>query len=235
VANTIGERLAELRKKHGLSARQLGIQSGIDPIQVSRIEKGTTPNPSPETLIKLARTMGEDPGVFLTENYGKKNNDGEETLSETLGKVRELFNRMPKGELQFLGEVVKIPIRGYVPAGCPAESEQIDGGYVLVAKRDLGDVPSKKCYSLIVSGESLSGDDINNTDNLVIYEIHEVDIEDKIYIVRIADNQCVARHVSHVDGRLRLRSSNAYYEDIEPEKVEILGRALFKQPKVEPL
>lgn len=60
-------RLREARgeSEQGFSLRQVAMRCGITPAYLSRIERGEVAPPGEETLIKLAREIGEDPDVLL--------------------------------------------------------------------------------------------------------------------------------------------------------------------------
>lgn len=48
----------ELRIQRGLEIREVAERSGISAAQISRIERNTIQNPSPQTLNKIARGIG---------------------------------------------------------------------------------------------------------------------------------------------------------------------------------
>jgi transcriptional regulator with XRE-family HTH domain len=60
-------RLREARAETdaGFSLRQVAMRCGVTPAYLSRIERGEVAPPGEETLIKLARELGEDPDVLL--------------------------------------------------------------------------------------------------------------------------------------------------------------------------
>lgn len=60
-------RLREARaaSKPGFSLRQVAARCEISPAYLSRVERGEVAPPGEETLIKLAREIGEDPDVLL--------------------------------------------------------------------------------------------------------------------------------------------------------------------------
>lgn len=71
--DAIGKRVAELRRKKGLTQRELGDAVGIESASVSRIENGTYKNgPSDETVEALARVFG------VTASYINYGHDGRE-------------------------------------------------------------------------------------------------------------------------------------------------------------
>lgn len=49
--------LRELRRERGLTLEAVGFLAGLDQATVSRIERGLV-EPSPETIVRLARALG---------------------------------------------------------------------------------------------------------------------------------------------------------------------------------
>jgi transcriptional regulator with XRE-family HTH domain len=62
-----GAHIRALRKKAGLSGRQVAEQAGLDQSYLSRLERGKEGiyAPSEEKVQALARALGEDPDVLL--------------------------------------------------------------------------------------------------------------------------------------------------------------------------
>jgi transcriptional regulator with XRE-family HTH domain len=54
----VGSRIREDRERAMLSLRELSEKSGVARDNISNIEKGTTKNPHPKTLRKLASALG---------------------------------------------------------------------------------------------------------------------------------------------------------------------------------
>ena len=63
----LGNRLAELRKKHGLSQEELADQLGVSRQAVSKWERGEA-SPDTDNLIELARIYG----ISLDELLGQR-------------------------------------------------------------------------------------------------------------------------------------------------------------------
>ena len=59
-AMEFGKKIRELRKKKGLSQRELAQLVGIDFTYLSKIETGDLPPPSDEVIAKLAQYLGAD-------------------------------------------------------------------------------------------------------------------------------------------------------------------------------
>lgn len=62
----LAENVKNLRKKNGLSQRQLGIDAGISSAIISGIENGTG-NPSVLVVCRLAEALDVSPGELLTD------------------------------------------------------------------------------------------------------------------------------------------------------------------------
>lgn len=60
-----GAHLRRLREKQGIGLRKLATTIGISPTYLSKIERGEMPPPAERQVVALARTLGQDPDVFL--------------------------------------------------------------------------------------------------------------------------------------------------------------------------
>ena len=60
---SLRERRAELAD--GYSLRKVAVRCGVTPAYLSRVERGEVAPPGEETLINIARELGEDPDVML--------------------------------------------------------------------------------------------------------------------------------------------------------------------------
>lgn len=62
---TFGTRLKTLRRRKGISQRELSANVGIDFTYISKIENDQAPPPSEEAIIKIAHILDEDPDILL--------------------------------------------------------------------------------------------------------------------------------------------------------------------------
>jgi len=62
----VGERIAAMRKKAGLTQKALAKDVGIKPPSLSEIESGESKSPSALTLLKIAKRLSLDPHYLLT-------------------------------------------------------------------------------------------------------------------------------------------------------------------------
>ena len=70
VGVAIGEHIRTLRERRaevadGYSLRKVAARCGVTPAYLSRVERGEVAPPGEETLINIARELGEDPDVML--------------------------------------------------------------------------------------------------------------------------------------------------------------------------
>lgn len=55
---SIGTNISRYRKQQDLTQKELAEKAGIDLFTLSKIETGTTPNPTIETMKRIADTLG---------------------------------------------------------------------------------------------------------------------------------------------------------------------------------
>ncbi len=79
ILKMIKERLKKLRLQNNLTQITLGKISGVSNVQIGRYENGLS-KPRPETLAKLAKVLGVDPGYFTDENKFEDNTHLEEHI-----------------------------------------------------------------------------------------------------------------------------------------------------------
>lgn len=63
-AQVVGARLLEALQVAGVSQSQLAVLSGIDTSNISKLERGAA-LPKPGSLVRLAATLGVDPGILI--------------------------------------------------------------------------------------------------------------------------------------------------------------------------
>ena len=117
-----------------------------------------------------------------------------------------------------------IPIQGYVSAGNPREAWEADLGTVPIPDFILREHP--KCFALVISGNSLEGDNIGDGDIVVIDPEAAYQV-DKIYIVRLDDGEITAKHLFiDSEGQITLRASNDDYEELKVTG-QVQGRVVW--------
>ncbi len=70
---TMGQRLAQARKRQVLSQEELATAAGVPVVTISRIETGHTEAPRPSTVRKLAGALGVGPAWLL---FGEESQAG---------------------------------------------------------------------------------------------------------------------------------------------------------------
>ena len=79
------------------SLRQVAAKARIEPAYLSKIERGIFPPPSEETIVRLAKVLGEDKDVLLAM-AGKLSSD-----------LRRIILRRPKLFAELLRELKEVP------------------------------------------------------------------------------------------------------------------------------
>jgi transcriptional regulator with XRE-family HTH domain len=88
-----GTLLKTLRKKIGISQRELSISVGIDYTYISKIENRREDPPSEDVIIKMAEILGEDPDVMLIAAKKIPNH-----LKNLIYKNKNVFNFLQKAD-----------------------------------------------------------------------------------------------------------------------------------------
>jgi SOS-response transcriptional repressor LexA len=213
----IAQKIIGLRESKGMHKKtDLAEKSGLDASYISRLEAGDFDYLRKNTLDALAGAFEMPTEKLKTYLYG-------DSTPAIRSDDDDFFFKLDKRI-----KVLPIQIRGYVNAGTPALAEAVDLGVVYVERDKISGVKKMEAvFALKISGDSLKGDNINNSD-IVIIEPHPDLIEGKIYIIRL-DNEVVARHVHRENGFAVLTSSNGKYARIEVDKLEVIGRVIGAQ------
>ncbi|MGA2160014.1 MAG: XRE family transcriptional regulator [Dehalococcoidia bacterium] len=208
---TVGERIARILEERGMSQRELARLADVERAYINQIIHGKPKNVG----LPIARKIAKALGMSVSELVGEG--------SEELEQYKTIAKQMVE-VYQYAADVVKIPLRGVVPAGYPAFQDETNEGFWPIPANEL---PSgaKGLYALKVSGNSLIGDEIKDGDILIIQPTQDI-IEGKIYVLRLG-NEVVARHVYRQNGEFKLVSSNHDYQIIKADEAEVLGRVIL--------
>jgi repressor LexA len=208
---TVGERIARILEERGLSQRELARMSGVDRPYINQIIHGKPKNMG----LPIARKIAKALDMSVSELVGEGSDELEQykTIAKQMAEV-----------YQYAADVVKIPLRGAVPAGYPEFQEEANEGFWPIPSNELP-AGSKGLYALKVSGNSLIGDEIKDGDILIIQPTQDI-VEGKIYVLRLG-NEVVARHVYRQNGELKLVSTNHDYQIIKADEAEVLGRVIL--------
>jgi transcriptional regulator with XRE-family HTH domain len=89
-----------LRQQAGLSIRSLAAKSGVDPANISRLERGEATEPRPESLTRLAEALGVDPAdLFVAAGYATP-----DALPSFTPYLRTKYGHLPASKRQELAE-----------------------------------------------------------------------------------------------------------------------------------
>jgi repressor LexA len=199
-----------------MSQEDLADLVGISRPLQSHVELGYIESFSEERLNKYAAAFKMTLAELNQELYRKTSSprsDSAENKSELIEDESTVM--------------VKLPLMGIIPAGAPeVEEDELQEVYISFPKILLRGA-SKKVYLLKIGGNSLIGDGINKGD-IVAVDPEVPIIDGKIYAIRINGNEKVARHVTRLNGKVRLSSSDGEHKDIELDQIEILGRIIAR-------
>ncbi len=188
-----GERLKELRLSANMTQSELANKLGVTHPTIVRYEKGDVGSMKTSIISKLATIFDVSPIYILGLDY-------QEMDIEPIVKVNRL------------------PILGNVCAGDGMWCEENFDGYFYI-DRNL----SQADFTLIVNGESMSGDGIRDGDKVFVKKTNVVE-NGKIAIVLLTDtNEVVVKRVYVRDEDVFLQSSNPDYKPIVTKNFMILG------------
>jgi len=98
-ATYVRQRRQVLREEHAeYSVRKVAGRVGVEPSYLSKVERGETPPPSDEKIVRLAADLGEDPDILLAL-AGKIPKDVKNILCSRPGIFTHLLR-----ELQYLND-----------------------------------------------------------------------------------------------------------------------------------
>ncbi len=193
----LGVKLKEARVSADYKQQEVATKLGVSYQTVSNWEAGRH-EPTAVHLGSLAKLYG----VVLVEG---------------LADVA-VFNALSTAGFQ------ELPIKGYVSAGSPKDAWEVDLGTLSLPQTDLLLRQAPNVFALVVSGDSLQGDGIEDGDTILVDPDAGLQVG-SIHIVRIKHELC-ARHVFLEDGHVLLRASNDLYQEITAKEVEFVGRVV---------
>ena len=95
----IGKRIRELRKKKGMTQAALAKRSGVEPSNISHIERAATKLSLP-TLVSIANVLGVSLDELVYNNLDK-------SAHVSVKLIDELISDCTSAELKAIGEVIK--------------------------------------------------------------------------------------------------------------------------------
>ena len=219
---TLGQIILDAMKAKKLSAKKLSEISGVSRQYIGLIIKDSGHEVSISKRLALAKVLDIPDDVVL--GLENKEYDAGKLIAERMGEMLKIAAKDVSGTISEIAEVVLL---GYVPAGYPLPNEEEALGKIKIPKDQLGSArDAKRLYALVVSGDSLIGDEIYPGFHVVINPDDKDLVLDKIYLVRV-DNAVTIKKIALQDGRFVLRSSNEKYPDMTPSEGEILGRVVW--------
>lgn len=219
---TLGQIILDAMKAKKLSAKKLSAVSGVSRQYIGLIIKESGHEVSISKRLALAKALDIPDDVVL--GLENKEYDAGKLIAERMG---EMLKTAAKDVSGTISEIAEVALLGYVPAGYPLPNEEEALGKIKIPKDQLGAArDAKHLYALVVSGDSLIGDEIYPGFHVVINPDDKDLVLGKIYLVRV-DNAVTIKKIALQDGRFVLRSSNEKYPDMTPSEGEILGRVVW--------
>lgn len=213
-----GERLAALKKAHGLTTLMLSQRSGVPVGTLNKLLNGDTRNPTAGTLRALADTFG----VTLDKLTG----DPGDIPGVTRGTAPRVSE--PREAVKVPLHFRRVPMLGGIAAGKPIyRDEQHD-----IAVCGI-DTPCD--FALEVHGDSMVGARIFDGD--IVFIRAQPDVEDGQIAAVAIDDAATLKRVFHVVGGLSLVSENPRIPTMrikyaDHDSVRILGLAVGLQAKL---
>lgn len=221
-----GFKIKYLREQRHWTQDDLEEKSGVSRETIAQIETGRIKKPA--YINEFAKAFDISPSQISAYFYGSSIPALEEPVTPMVNVptkvlIAELHKR---SELSNESDTIDVPIIGYITAGIPVPTEQQDLGKIPVSKLDLSGVSKMSgVFGLIVSGDSLIGDEIQDRYTVIVDPNPDI-IDGKIYVVQLG-TEYVARHLHRENGFVILTSSNGKYEKLQVKEVEIKGRVVL--------
>jgi len=201
----IGSNIKRLRLQRDMSARELAEKVGCSINHIYRIENNRYKDIPMATIEKLAKALdvsvAEIIGVDSDIKYKTQEVDRKLQLLEKI--IKEVSNVTPLSK-----PLTTIPVYGKVPAGMPREAWH-DYIWEYISVPDVSD----KAFGLVVSGDSMIGEDITEGDIVVIepnMEAHNGDI-----VVAVIDgSEFTLKKFYRDKDHIILAPANEHYQPI---------------------
>lgn len=181
----VGQRIAFLRERRGLSQAALADKLNLSQSSVAMWESGQ-------------RGMKGDTLTLLADFFGVSSD-------YLLGRTDITDYGMIEVNTE---ELVNIPIVGTIKCGGGQIAYEDISGFSAYPTADIRS--GKEYIALIVKGDSMIGDGINEGDIALIEKDAEL-IQNKIYAVVLDGEEATLKHVIKADGTVVLQPSNPRY------------------------
>ncbi len=223
----LGARIKDLRLSLGYTQEELGKKVGMSAQKISNIERGYTIG-FVDDIGQLAKALGTHLEDLISNRKPPITGSSQATDNNQAITVPAISSSKPISDFKphVIGAVL-LPKRGKIPAGTPQEMFEETPVFIPVPETLLIGA-SSDTYLLEVAGNSLSGDGIYDGQLMVVDPNDKNIINHKIYILKIKENEYVARHIERRGNKLRIYSTNDNYRDLDSGQVEVLGRVRVK-------
>ena len=209
-----GFNIRRLREERNMTQEELALASDMSRPTITAIELGRNKAPTDRNLKGFCKAFQMSIEQLNQELYSKTSPPS----------LRGITGELSPTEIV---EMVMLRLRGSIAAGEPETEEEEFREIREPFPKYLLKGASSGTYVLRVRGNSLIGDGLHKGD-IVAVDPGALDIIDgKVYAVRIG-NETVARHVTRLDGKVRLSSSDGAHEDIYLDKLEVRGRIIAR-------
>ncbi|MEJ8571275.1 XRE family transcriptional regulator [Microbaculum marinum] len=218
----MANRIRERRKAKGITLEELADRSGLSTSYLSRIETNNR-ELSLESLIRIARGLGEDP----------------EDLSDEFGiDDIEYAKRLPVGEQPQKGDVGNLLIRAGLGLGSPEGvvpsdegalyADQVNGYWSFPEAVKAGWRNLSQIYALPVVGDSMEPT-LKSGSYVFVDMTHTVPQPEDIYACDYGDGLSIKRlQLIPRTAKIKVISDNDRYEDhvLRRDEVRVYGRVV---------
>jgi|GEM_PF-2471241 len=216
----IGQRLRQLRERHGDSAPDLARVLGCAEGTIYHYEKGRRKI----TLVDLKR-IADHYGVPLTYFIGRETEEDERTAKlERLGNEAERLRREVEELTGDMTRLAWIPIRGTVPGGYPDFREEVHLEKHFPVPKGLIKDPDK-AFALRMTGNSMNGRGILEGDVIVADMTLDPKVGD-IVVVR-KDDEAVLRIYETDDKGTYSEAANEGYKRLRLKEGQVVGVVVY--------
>lgn len=198
----IGDKLRDIRLKRGLESKDAAEGLSVARSTYSEWEKGKKKSWDFELLSKLANFFSVPMSYFTGDSKDVDVNS-------------------------YDSEVVKIPIIGEVKAGYSLLAEQNIIGYTFVPR---GELNGGEYFYLKVTGDSMTGADINEGDQLLVRSQPAVD-DGQIAVILLDNNEVTIKRIFYKGDQVILQAENPKYPPKLVNFNEIRIQGLVKEIK----
>ena len=203
----IGEKIHDLRKKHGLTLEEVGNTVGVGKSTVRKWEHGDIANMKRDKIAKLATALHTTPAYLM----GWEKEARTEPTLESIGAVP--YN-----------PTHQIPVLGRISAGMPLLAEEHIEGYILTDLNGGGEY-----FALRVQGDSMNTRKINDEDIVIVRRQEEVQ-NGNIAVVMVGENDATIKQFFREGDTIMLvpHSSNPEHTtqiyNCKDTNIKILGK-----------